>query len=173
MADLLSDFLDRPDAASYLALRDAILEDPGFDLFADGLGQMDERLAAEEYDQALDMVPALMPNWLLSPHMHWNIAAAAQARGDTTRVSQEVAFAQACLVGLSSSGDGSYLSPYCPIHIQDETDLLVHLKCDRAAQRQEIVDERIFDVLTDTNGTDHWFDVTAPVLRMSQALEAE
>jgi hypothetical protein len=171
MSDLFSDFLGKPSAATYLNLRDAMIEDPSFDLFSDALSRLEGLVAQDQHDTALALVPAMMPNWLLSPRAHQVIAMAALGAGETERAKREAVIAQACLAGLTDSGDGTEDDPYRPLHVSDEADVLDHLAHVWSAQRQDITDGRICDVITDSKGREHWFDMTDSLLAMSRESE--
>lgn len=167
MADPLGDFLRHPGAETYLGLRGAVLADPGFDLFSDGLRRLEGLVLEGGHAEALALVPQLMPNWLLSPRTHALIGIAARANGDAARADSEARFAQACLFGLTSTGSGTADAPYAAIHTADEADVLDFLGRGWGAQRRETADGRICDVITDSNGEDHWFDMTESLAGMA------
>ena len=170
MADAFGDFLRRPSAESYLALRREILDDPGFDMFADSLRRFEAFVDSGAATEALAMVPELMPNWLLSPRAHAAIARAAAEAGDATRARAEMRVAEACLYGLTQTGTGAPEAPYAALHVADQGSVLRARGRVGRSQRTEVAEGRFCDVLTDTTGAEHWFDMTDSIACMSARL---
>jgi hypothetical protein len=167
MPDALSDFLNQPKAETYLALRKAILAEPEFDLFSDGVRQLEAVVESGAHDQAPEMTAALMPNWLLSARVHSLLSQSAEARGEAQRAEAERLFAEACMYGLKSTGDGTPEAPFIPLHPSDEYDLVAFLGQEGVTQRREDREGRAFDVLTCADDSEVWFDVTDAVLAMA------
>lgn len=172
VADRFIDFLRRPTAETFLSIRAAVLDDPDFDPMSDRLRQVEALVAAGAQAAALALVPQLMSCWLLSPSAHAVIAQAARETGDAARAASETLVAQACLFGLMQTGSGTEAAPYRVIHVTDEADVLGFLGRAALSQRRDVADGRFCDVIRDTTGEDHWFDMTESLLRMSARFAA-
>jgi hypothetical protein len=166
LADAFGEFLDRPGADTYLALRQVIIGSPDFDMFSTGLTRLERLIADGAHAAVPDLVAELMPNWLLSARTHVLLGQSAQARGEADRAAREALMAEACMFGLRSTGDGSADAPFWPIHPADEHDLAEFLGKEVLTQRREDCDGRAFDVLNCAGGTNLWFDITDGVVAM-------
>jgi hypothetical protein len=166
LEDPFSDFLTRPGADTYLVLRREIIGSPDFDTSSDGLKRLEDLIAQGAHTSVPALVPALMPNWLLSPRVHMLLGEAAEARGESGRAANEARMAEACMFGMKETGAGSDAAPFHPVHVSDEYDLAEFLGRAVLSQRREDRDGRAFDVLACADGSELWFDVTDPVLAM-------
>lgn len=167
MADLLSDFLDKPSGDTFLPLREAIIAAPEYDMFSDGLTRLGDFVESGDAAEALAMAPELMPNWLLSPQVHYLLSQAAEAQHDADRTNSEMMMFQACIHGLTSSGSGTEDNPYAVLHVSDEYAILEALDKEPIAQRREMRDGQAFDVLTCSDDSELWFDITDSLAAMS------
>lgn len=168
MADPFSAFLAQPGVDTYLALREAIVTAPDFDMFSDGLARL-ERLIADGAHAAVPALAAdLMPTWLMSARVHVLLGQSAEARGEASRAAGEARLAEACMFGLKSTGDGSPDAPFRPILPSDEYDLAQFLGKESLTQRREDRAGRAYDVLTCADGAELWFDITDGVIAMIQ-----
>ncbi|MEM7530044.1 MAG: DUF4919 domain-containing protein [Pseudomonadota bacterium] len=160
MADALSAFLDQPTGDAYLTLRTAVIAAPDFEPYSDGLARLEALVSEEQHDEVSEIVPELMPTWLLSPRVHLLLAHAAGERSEEARSTSERMFAEACIHGIRETGDGSKESPYRVIHAADEYDLVEFLGKEAQSQRRENDEGTALDVITCTDGSEIWFDVT-------------
>lgn len=168
MADAFTEFLDRPGAETFLELRRAVIGSPGFDMFSEGLQQLEQMVDDGAHDAVPGLMPELMPNWLLNARTHSLLSQSAEARGDSGRATSEARMAEACMFGLKDTGDGSPDNPFAAIHAADEYDLVAFLGKQPAEQRREDRDGRAFDVLTCTDNSEVWFDITDGVVAMAE-----
>ena len=168
MADLFSDFLNRPDGATYLPLRRVIMASAEYDPQSTALLDFAELVETGGRDEVRAATPALMATHLLSPKAHFLMAASARASGDEAGAGREVSMAQACLHGIAGTGEGTAAAPYRCIHVSDEYDLADAQGLRVASARQETRDGRFHDVLSCGDGTEIWFDVTESVAIMAQ-----
>ncbi len=167
MADLLTEFLDNPNGETYLPLREAIIAMPEFDMFSDGLTRMQDYMDADAPENVLAMVPELMPNWLLSPQVHSLISQAAEARGDAARARSESLMFEACMYGLSQTGDGSAAAPYAVVQVADEYAIAQFLDKQPTGHRRDVRDGIVIDVLTCADDSEICFDVTENLAAMA------
>jgi hypothetical protein len=107
------------------------------------------------------MVPELMPNWLLSPRVHFLLSTAADKLGDADMARREQYLAKVCLRGLLASGNGSEELPYLITHLPDEYDVLDALGKEMTGQRLVRSGPGACDVIACADGTEVWFDITA------------
>jgi hypothetical protein len=163
MADALGDFLKQPNETNFRNLRELVITSPDYDFYSPDLDALGELVTAGDFAGALAMMPALMPNWLLSPRVHQLLSHAAEQQGDTKTAAREAYMAKATLHGLMATGDGTQLRPYAVTHVFDEYDILEALGRQPASQRHEANAAGGFDVITSTTGVETWFDVTASV----------
>lgn len=167
MADLLSDFLDNPAGDTFLPLREAVIAAPEYDMFSDGLNRLGDLVESSDAAGALAMAPELMPNWLLSPQVHYLLSKAAEMQLDTDRTNSEMVMFQACMHGLTSSGDGTEDQPFAVLHVSDEYAILDALDKEPSGQRREMRDGQAFDVVTCSDESELWFDITDSLAAMS------
>jgi hypothetical protein len=168
VANLFSDFLDRPGGATYLPMRRAIMASAEYDPQSLALLDFGELVATGSRDEVRAAIPALMATHILSPRAHFLMAASARAAGDDAGAGREVALAQACLHGIAGSGDGTATAPYLCIHVSDEYDLVEARGQSVASARQESRDGRLHDVLVCGDGNELWFDVTESIAVAAQ-----
>jgi hypothetical protein len=161
MADEFSDFLADPTGATFLRLRERLLDSPGYDFHSGALDELEELINGGQYDAVPDKISELMPGWLLSPRVHQLAGHAAQETGDPARAAREGYLAKACLRGLLQSGDGSRARPYRVTHVADEYDVLDYLAKEVAEQRVVEGDGGAFDVIGCADGSQLWFDISA------------
>lgn len=168
VADLLSDFLDHPEAKTYLALRTALMGSPDYDAMSAVLTDFAILVEAGDHGAVKAAIPLLMPNYLLSPSAHFLIAASAKNAGDTDTEEQEKTMAQACLHGISDTGDGTADAPYRCVHVSDEYDLANARGQAVTTHRSDVLDGRHHDVLVCADGAEIWFDVTETIVAMAE-----
>lgn len=160
MPDALAEFLSAPSGNSFLRLRAEVMAQPDFDIGADDLDELEALVAAGDYHAVPDKMASMMPSWLLSPRAHLLCAHAARHQDDSDRFERERALAQACLIGLTDSGDGSSGSPFRVTHVDDEYDLLEFLGRRLVSHRLQTRDDGVFDLIKCDDGSELWFDVT-------------
>ncbi|MEM9248578.1 MAG: hypothetical protein AAGB05_07755 [Pseudomonadota bacterium] len=166
MADPFSDFLEMPNADSFRALRSAIITAPDYDMFSDGLSKLETLVTEGAHAAVPALVPELMPTWLLSARVHFLLSQSAEARGEADRARNEQRMAEACMIGLRATGDGTPEAPFEPVLPSDEYDLADLLDRKVISQRREDRSGRAYDVLECAEGPELWFDITDSVVAM-------
>ena len=101
-----------------------------------------------------------MPIWSLSPRFHYLVGISALESGDTASAEREKQLSRACLLGLTTTGEGTEKQPFIVTYLSDEYDLLRWMEVE--AHQQQVIDvaDRRLDLLRDQLGTEYWFDVT-------------
>lgn len=160
MPDAFTEFLAAPSGESFLRLRAEVMAHDEYEFGSDELAELEALVAVEAHDAVPDKLASMMPAWLLSPRAHLLSAFSAQHRGDTDRAAAERAFAQACVLGLRASGDGSAARPFRVTHVDDEYDLLDILGRRVISHRQHAREDGVFDRLRCDDGSELWFDIT-------------
>ncbi len=121
-------------------------------------------ILSEKNDVAAALKVALtsMPNQILSPKAHLIIGYLLDQAGHKDEATAEAQFSMACLVGILNSGDGSETAPYIVSRVSDEYDVLEQLEKEYQMRSVFEKNEREFDVITCTDGSEIWFDITIP-----------
>jgi hypothetical protein len=161
----LTAFVERPNKATYLAARDAVLRESPLPIIATDLADLEQLLDQDEHEAVLDRIDALPVSKILAPRVHYLAAEAAEALRDSTTVELERSLFVLTLQGLLATGDGTRDNPYIVCHTSDEYDVLVALGREPAGQALEEHDNRLFDVLICDDGREVWFDVTSILRR--------
>jgi hypothetical protein len=76
----------------------------------------------------------------------------------------------ACTEGILGTGDGTADHPYLVVRVSDEYDILRHLKKRSTSQGLRRKDDKSCDVMTCADGSQIWFDVSAPFNRLMRRL---
>ncbi len=126
----------------------------------------------KKFKEAREKLEKAMPNLLLSPRAHGMAAMAAEGLDDAAKAKAERDAAAKCVEGMLATGDGSADKPYLVTRVTDEYDLLRHLKKVRDAQGLRHKDGKAFDVMSCTDGTEVWFDITVVFGSMAKRLKA-
>ena len=98
---------------------------------------------------------------------------AAEGLEDAAKAKAEREAAAKCVEGVLATGDGSADKPYLVTRVSDEYDLLRHLKKARTTQGLRHKDGKAFDVMSCTDGTEVWFDITAVFGSLSKKLKGK
>ena len=156
----LAAFVEQPSRCTFLAARDAVLRESPLPLLATELAELDKLLDQDQYQVLLDRLDTLPPSRVLSPHIHFLAAEAADALGNLADMELERCLFVITLRGLLATGDGSRANPYIVCHVSDEHDILLALG--RQSSRQSLVTDadRLFDRIVCSDGREVWFDVT-------------
>lgn len=161
MADEISDFLAEPNAETFLRLRALVEASPHYTMMSDEDEQLAELVQAGAYDQAAELAEQLMPNWLLSPHVHRLATAVAERLGATEAAARERYLERACTKGLLLAGDGTRERPYPVLHVSDEYELLGTLGKEPAGQKIANGTNGPCDVITCDDGSEVWFGIAS------------
>lgn len=161
----LAAFVEQPTKSTFLAARDAVLNESPLPLTAAEIAELDRLLEEEEYQTLLDRLDLLPPSKVLSPRIHFMAAEAADALGRSQDMELERCLFVITLQGLLTTGDGTRANPYVVCHSCDEHDILAALGLQ--ASQQSIVENegRLCDRLVCSNGRELWFDVSKTLVR--------
>jgi hypothetical protein len=160
MRDLFLKVAETPDRASYMAVRQAVLESPEYQPYSDELDRAEEMMDERKFAEARDCIQQGFPNLLLSPLAHLLLAAIAEELGDKKSEELEDFLATTCAEGILATGEGTQASPYLVVRTSDEYDLLDYLGKEPAEESQVREGERTYDRLTTTDAAVLWFDIT-------------
>lgn len=173
MADQFTAFLDQPSADTYLALRDVIYASDVFDMNSDALLRLEAAVRDQRFEDVPDIQQSLMPNFLLSMRAHLLLSQVAEHNHDEVRAKSEKGMAEACIFGLRSTGDGSVIKPYHAMHPADGYDLALALNKEVIEQDSREMGGTVFDVLTCTDDSEIWIDMTRSATAMAERAIAE
>jgi hypothetical protein len=160
MHNELQAFLEHPTSRNYRKVRDAILRDPEFRCGGLEMAEVAELCQRGCFARAQVKIAELMPDWALSPRIHFYAAWAARELGDQQEAELEQFLLSSCVQGLLGSGDGSKSHPYLVSQTADVYDVLQALG--QRPCRQMLVERGAgrFDVVVCDDGSEIWFDVT-------------
>jgi hypothetical protein len=157
---LFTVFAKAPTRDNYLRVYEAMKASPDYDPYSRDLDEIEEVFDKSRFEEADARLKKAMPGHILSPKAHFLAGRIALRLDDKNRAHAEMELWEKCLDGLASTGNGSPESPYLVTRISDEYDLLRRLRKVRRRQGLLGKDNRRFDVLQCTDGSEVWFDVT-------------
>ena len=154
-------FLKHPDPENFLALRNALLAQRGFDPYSTELRGVDSLLQEKRSAEAESVLrSAMSPNHLISPGAHLRLSIAYQQLGREEEAQRERAIGMRCLEGILSTGDGTSTHPFLVTRTSDEYDIVL-AQGQRFAQQSLIRDgTRHLDRITTESEAEYYFDVT-------------
>lgn len=155
-------FVERGDLDSYHEVRDRLAADPRYHPYSSDLRHLNDLCAARRYEEMRALMPAMVPNLLLSPSFHLFASFAARELDDERTAELEAAVARRCLEALLATGDGSEARPVHVVRVEDEYDVLAARGLEAAGHEPVERDGRYLDVIADGQGGETWFDVTVP-----------
>lgn len=153
-------FLKKPTKKTFTEVRKSVVSSPKYDPYGTDPDDLRELADQGRLEAAQQKMAETMPNFLLSPRAHRYVATAARKAGDLATAKKELAIAQKCIEGILATGDGSREKPYLVTRVQDEYDLLPHLKRKKDSQGLVLEDGRSYDVIQCQDGSEVWFDIT-------------
>lgn len=154
-------FLNEPSRENYVAAWREVVRAPGYAPYSDELKALAAAFERGEHAEVLDAGERLLPNFLLTPSLHFYLGRASGALGDTEREDLERFLFRKCRDGLLATGDGTPEAPYLVAHADDEYEVLEMLG--RTPVKQSLVTHesgRVFDVFSEEDERETWFDVT-------------
>jgi len=160
LAARLEAFVEQPSKVTFLAARNAVLDEYPMLLTAGQIAELDQLLEQEDYQALLEHIDALPPSKVLSPRIHFLAAEAAEALGNPSDTELERCLFVITLRGLLSTGEGTKAQPYIVCHASDEHDILEALGRESSRQAMVEIAGRVCDVLRCADGREMWFDVT-------------
>jgi len=165
---LFEAFLKAPTRENYVKVHKAVTSHEKYDGYSRDLGKIGDLVRQKKHKEAKALLEKGMPNLLLSPRAHRYGILAAEGLGDAAAVAREREAYQKCVKGILSTGDGTPGRAYIVTRVSDEYDLLRVLRKRQTQQGLVHKDGKSYDVVTCTDGTSLWFDVTAAFAAMSR-----
>lgn len=172
MRELFFAFLENPTPENFGAVRSEVVNDPKYDGYSRDLDQMDRAINEKRFTDVGPLFAAAQPNLLLSPGAHLLLSVAAREQGNAKVADAERFICFRCLDGITGSGDGTQQKPYLVLRTSDEYDVLAALG--KQLQTQHLVhseDGRSCDRMVCADGSELWFDITAPFGTLSRRQE--
>jgi len=159
---LFAAFVKQPSKQSYLGVLAALASSEAYQPYSNDLWDIEKLVEQKQFKQAQARVDKARPGLLLSPRFHFLAARTAAGLGDAATRAAELSLFNECLRAILSTGDGSREKPYVVSMVADEYDLLRHLKKLKHSQGLIIEDENRYDRIQCQDGSEVWFDITAP-----------
>lgn len=156
----LAKLVKKPDRETFLALRNEVIASKAFKPYSDEMDQAAELSAAGKVEAARDLLLQSMDNLMLNPRAHARLSDCYSKLGDREAATRENKIAEACIKGILSTGDGTKEKPYLVLRADDEYEVLSSLKKRSKMQSLQFVGQRKFDVLTCTDDSEIYFDIT-------------
>lgn len=169
MRDLFFKFLEQPDRENYLAIANALAESDHYEPYSNEFEATNSLMEGEQYEAAQKQLMGAMPNLWLSPEAHMLLGFIGHKLGEEQQSDMEMFVANACLVGITSTGDGSRKNPFVVMRTSDEYDIVRHFDKEFAGQRLIQDGDRHFDVIECKDGSEIWFDITVPYNKLGQS----
>jgi hypothetical protein len=158
--DKLARLVKTPDRETFLALRKEVIASKAFKPYSDEMDQANELYEAGKIEAARDLLLKSMDNLMLNPRAHIRLSFYHLKLGDRDASKKEFMIAHACLKGILSTGDGTKDKPYLVLRTDDEYEVLSALKKKSKMQSLQFDGRRKFDVLTCTDDSQIYFDIT-------------
>lgn len=162
-------FIKDGDLRSYHEVRELLAADPRYQPYSSELRRLNDLCAARKCEEMRALMPAMLPNLLLSPSFHLFAGIVARELEDDRTADLEAAVARRCLEALLATGDGSEARPFHIMRVEDEYDVMAARGMEVEDQEPVERDGRYFDVLRDGQGGETWFDVTVPRTYLDRA----
>jgi hypothetical protein len=159
---LFAAFAKQPCKQSYLAVLAALASSEAYQPYSNDLSDIEDLLGEKQFKEAKARLDKARPALLLSPRFHFLAARAAAGLGDAPTAAAERSLGNECRKAILSTGDGSREKPYVVSMVEDEYDLVRHLKKSVRTQGLFTEDERHYDKIQCQDGSELWFDITAP-----------
>lgn len=169
MREQLIQFIQSPDRDTYLTFRAKLIAVDGFDPYSDEILLADELYEKQKIHEARDTIQNAMRNLMLSPRAHQMLAFLHRKLGDEHAAQMEMLIGQACIEGILASGDGSTNNPYIVVRTSDEYDVIESLGKQFKQQALTHKDDKHFDLIECTDGSEYWFDITDAYNQLSKS----
>ena len=160
MQELFFNFLDQPNCENYLKVRSALLNDPCFDPYSPDLSLVEAKLREDDLNSARQMLCEGMPNLMLSPRAHRMLSYIAEQTGEVNLSEIEQRMAEACMLGMLATGQGSSESPYQVCRVSDQHDVVRYLGLQANRCTLHEIEGRHQEEFHCLGGKSIWFDVT-------------
>lgn len=152
--------------ANYRRLRARVLRGERlFDLVDFDVDGVEELIGRRKFEEALQALFELMPAGLLTPRIHMLAGLAFEGLGDLEARDHEFFLKGMCRDWILLTGDGSQYSPYLVTSLEDTDDLLPP---EQVLTRNMVFErDRTLEVFALEDGSEVWFDITAPLQAMT------
>lgn len=164
MREQFIQFMTNPDQESFLAVRESVIHDAGYDPYSEDIKVLDNLFIREAYQEIADHKNV---NILLSPLAHLIKSVAYEKLAQEEEAKSEMYMWQTLLKSMALTGDGSEGRPYVVTRISDEKDLVEYLQETFASQSLVTGNGKYLDCIRTESGKDIYFDITACYKRMS------
>ena len=171
-SDLFQVFVEHPTDRLFQQLRWKTIGDVGYESNSTRFAELSLLCAEGCYNTVQDVVADMLPQWQLSPCLHYYTGIAALELGDVELATYHRRCFEVCLQALLQTGDGSLENPYVVTYVRDEYDILQALEVDVRCQQLLETGSRRLDVITSHDGCDICFDVTAILQRRAGSKRA-
>ena len=151
------DFINNPNLATFLTVRNAIITDKSYDPYSNDLDILNDLFVKQAYEEIAEYSSI---NILLSPLAHLIKSVSFEKLAKEDEAKYEMHVWRALIKGIELSGDGSASKPYVVARISDEKDFM-EFKGDIFSS-QSLVNRngRFIDVISVTSGKEIYFDIT-------------
>ncbi len=168
----LERYLREQSLENFVRLRDAVVALPDYKPYSNYKLEAYSLLEKKKFKKAVKYLMSKMPGWILNPGIHRLVAFALHKLGDEDKAKSEYALARLFLNAILSAGDGSEAHPYLVSSVADEYDVLEHLG--KGLRQQTLVERgnRRYDRFDCEDGSQIWFDVTAPLTHFERMVHS-
>jgi hypothetical protein len=161
MMEKYINYLQSPTFDNFVSLRDDVISTVGFNPYSSELDDTNTRMEDDDYEGLIqNTMENLLPNHLISPGAHLNLAFAYHKLGQKDAADMEMFIKDLLLQGISQSGDGTETKPYLVSRMSDERDYLFEHDLTLVSQALIERNGRDYDVITTKEREDIWFDIT-------------
>jgi len=165
-------FLQDPSPENFLALRAMVIAAPEYEPYATDHLALAELCKKEHWEAARQLFQDMMPSYLITANVHYTLSFVAKKQGDEQTAKMEADIGSLLLRAQRKSGDGTQAAPYLVTRTDEEYDLLTVLGKKFKSQRLVEAPDRVCDVLLCEDGSEVWFDVTAPYRKLRGSMES-
>ena len=172
MQEIFVAFLSNPTPDTFRAVRDVVVNHPGYDGYSRDLRAMEDAYEQKRFADVKDAFAKAQPNLLLSPAAHLLLSLTLKDEGNTKGSEMERFICYRCVEGIKLTGDGTQARPYLVLRTSDEYDMLNTLGKRLASQHLVHEGGKSFDKLVCDDGAELWFDITEMMAAMARRLNA-
>ncbi|WP_452598660.1 DUF4919 domain-containing protein [Pontimicrobium sp. MEBiC01747] len=167
MTEEFFNFISETTKENFVNAQNAVKLHPAYNPYSEDLSIMEDLLDEKKFQEAADYSSI---NVLLSPRAHLYKNYALGQLNNVKDAESELFFAQKIMEGIETTGDGSEEYPYIVTRVSDERDLLNYLQEKFISQRLVNKNNQYFDLINCESGTELYFDITEPYLKMQQLM---
>jgi hypothetical protein len=158
---------------AFSALREAVAQSPEFDPSSTELNTIVQMLEQGNVNESKDLFKTVVPNWLMTPHVH-RMAAFIYSKGcQRSNAEREIFLSNLLQQGILASGNGTEAHPYLILHPEDTKDVLAHFKKSVTEETTVEQDGKQLVCVQCADGARLWFDRTLPTVESVETLSIE